>query len=129
MLYRHDATGPAADALRRLAIEVKRIARAQPADLSRFWAQAVQQADRARLVPCLAYREDRRGWRLRLPLSTFRPGSFPLWASLDMNVDLALPAFCALIREGCALTHAEHEAKTGDLPVSRTHARSNLAAC
>lgn len=42
LIVHPDATGPAADALRRLAIEVKRIARAHPADLSRFWSQTVQ---------------------------------------------------------------------------------------
>jgi hypothetical protein len=117
LIVHPDAHGPAADALRRLAIEVKRSARAQPADLSRFWSQAVQQADRARLAPCLAYREDRQGWRVRLPLSAFWPASFPLWSSVDMTVDVSLSAFAALIREGCVLTHDEREAQTGDLPV------------
>lgn len=102
----HDLTlapgecGPVAAALARFAFEVKRHARATPAELRAWWIQAETQAEAAGLVPALAYRADRHPWRVVLPLAELRPDltRAPGW---DFTAALPLPAFCALVREGC----------------------------
>ena len=81
------------------ALEVKRAARATPALRTRWWAQAREQADRAGLLPALAYRQDRAGWRFVLPLSAVAPGAFGPWAD-DELVEVELSAFAAIVREG-----------------------------
>ncbi len=94
------ATGPVAETLARLAVEVKRYATTPPGSLTAFWRQACAQAARAGLWPALAYRADRHPWRVRLPLACVRPDLFPLWADAELTADLPLPAFAALVREG-----------------------------
>lgn len=47
------------------ALEVKR---QEKLALVSWWAQACEQAARAGLIPCLAYRQSRRPWRFILPL-------------------------------------------------------------
>ena len=94
-----DATGPVAETLARLAVEVKRYREAPPGRLALWWSQAVSQADRAGLWPALAYRADRHPWRVRLPLGCVRPDLFPLWADNELTADLPLPAFASLVRE------------------------------
>jgi hypothetical protein len=93
------ATGPAADVLRCLAVEVKRLASVEPHDVARSWAQAVEQGDQAGLWPALAYRADRRAWRIRLPLAALWPDAFPLWTDPSMTVEVDLLGFAALVRE------------------------------
>lgn len=95
-----DDVGPAADAVRMLAIEVKRHAKTTRATVAVHWHQAVTQADRARLWPCLAYREDRQPWRLLLPLAALWPRSFPVWHGADFTVETSIKGFAALVREG-----------------------------
>ena len=51
-----------------LAIEVKRSKTTTPAQRDSWWQQATDQAARAGRVPLLAYRKDREGWRIQLPL-------------------------------------------------------------
>jgi hypothetical protein len=46
------------------ALEVKRYAEVLPADLERFWNQATEQARKDEKRPALAYRQDRRPWRV-----------------------------------------------------------------
>jgi|Laugresu1bdmlbsd_1035121.scaffolds.fasta_scaffold00145_20 hypothetical protein len=46
------------------ALEVKRYAEVLPADLERFWKQATEQARKDEKRPALAYRQDRRPWRV-----------------------------------------------------------------
>lgn len=94
------AAGPVAEALAGLAIEIKRYATCPPGSLATWWGQAVRQADAVSLWPCLAYRADRRPWRVRLPLAALRPDLFPVWHDPDLTADLPLPAFAALVREG-----------------------------
>ena len=94
-----DAAGPAADVLRCLAIEVKRLASVEPHDVARCWGQAVEQGDRAGLWPALAYRGDRRAWRIRLPLAALWPDAFPIWTHPSMTVEVDLLGFAALVRE------------------------------
>jgi hypothetical protein len=100
-----DATGPAAETLARLALEVKRYAQAKPALIARWWQQAEDQADRAGLWPCLAYRADRQPWRIRLPMAAILP-DWPAWPGPEWTMELDLMAFAALIREGSILPPA-----------------------
>jgi hypothetical protein len=46
------------------ALEVKRYAEVLPADLERFWKQATEQARKDEKRPAVAYRQDRRPWRV-----------------------------------------------------------------
>lgn len=45
------------------AVEIKRHARATPATIGEWWAQAVRQAERAGLPPLLLWRANRGPWR------------------------------------------------------------------
>lgn len=94
-----DAAGPVAEALARLAIECKRYSVVTPGSLAAWWSQAVAQAERVGLWPCLAYRADRQEWRVRLPLAAVRP-DFPYWPDAGLAVDLHLAGFACLVREG-----------------------------
>jgi Holliday junction resolvase len=94
-------TGPAALALARYAVEVKRHARTTPALLRSWWSQAEAQAEAAGLVPALAYRPDRGAWRFVLPLCEVRP-DLTRAPGIDFTADLPLAAFCSLVREGAA---------------------------
>jgi hypothetical protein len=95
-----DAAGPVAEALGRLAVEVKRYATTPPGSLAAWWSQATRQAEAVGLWPVLAYRPDRHPWRVRLPLAALRPDLFPIWHDPDLTADLPLPAFASLVREG-----------------------------
>lgn len=46
------------------ALEVKRYAEVLPADLERFWSQATEQARKDGKRAALAFRQDRRPWRV-----------------------------------------------------------------
>jgi hypothetical protein len=102
------ATGPVAETLARLAVEVKRYAAVTPGSLATWWGQACRQAEAVGLLPCLAYRPDRQPWRVRLPLACVRPDLFPVvWADDALTVDMGLPAFAALVREGAICPRGE----------------------
>jgi hypothetical protein len=99
MTHKAEAAGvPAARALARYAIEVKRRHQAAPSDLSAWWSQAVGQADRCGLWPALAYREDRREWRVVIPLSSINP-EMTLNLGLEYAASLSLEGFCSVVRE------------------------------
>jgi hypothetical protein len=93
------ADGPVAEALGRLAVEVKRYAATPPGSLAAWWGQACRQAEAVGLWPALAYRGDRQPWRVRLPLAALRP-DFPYWDGGDLTADLHLAGFAFLVREG-----------------------------
>jgi Holliday junction resolvase len=93
---------PAAAALRRFAIECKRYGTVTPALLAKFWQQAERQARLAGRVPVLAYRADRREWRVVLPLGAVNAEAFGAWEGIDWTCEMSAPAFCALVREGAA---------------------------
>ena len=96
-----DAAGPVAEALGRLAVEVKRYASAPSGSVSKWWLQAVGQGEAVNLWPALAYRADRQPWRVRLPLAAVRGDLFAVaWEDADLALDVALPGFAALVREG-----------------------------
>lgn len=103
-----EATGPVAEALARLAVEIKRYAAVTPGSLATWWSQACRQAEDVGLLPCLAYRPDRQPWRVRLPLACVRPDLFPVvWADDALTVDMGLPAFAALVRAGAICPRGE----------------------
>ena len=101
------ASGPVAEALSRLAVEVKRYATTPPGSLAQWWSQAVRQGEAAGLWPVLAYRPDRHPWRVRLPLACLRPDLYPVWPDPDLTADLPLAAFAALVREGAIAPPAD----------------------
>ena len=96
----YEETGPVANELRKLAIEIKRIKRGSAAQLRNFWSQAVKQAKDK--VPCLFWREDQRPWNILVPLCYINP-SFAPDHSLNASVSLSLEAWAAVIRT-CAQT-------------------------
>jgi len=51
------------------ALEVKRYAEVMPADLNRFWEQTTAQARNDQKRPLLAFRQDRRPWRVVMRMS------------------------------------------------------------
>jgi hypothetical protein len=56
--------------MQRFAVEIKRYSTAIPSDIEAWWQQAARQADDAEKLPLLAYRLDRQGWNVRLPLAS-----------------------------------------------------------
>ena len=103
-----EATGPVADALGRLAVEVKRYREVSPGGLAAWWSQAVRQAEAVGQWPALCYRADRQPWRVRLPLAAVRGDLFAVaWEDADLALDIALPGFAALIREGAICPRGE----------------------
>ena len=87
----HDILG-----LEPFALEVKR---EQTIRLPAWWRQAVSQAEAAGMKPALAYRLDRKGWRVRIPLDALIEGLGPV-DDLEWTADISLAAFCAVVREG-----------------------------
>lgn len=97
-----EESGPVGEILARYAIEAKRYRKSSPALLRSWWRQATTQAEQACLSPLLAYREDRREWRVVLHLSELTPAMFGDWACWEWAVELSLPGFAALVREWAA---------------------------
>jgi Holliday junction resolvase len=98
----HDLTAPGDDpvsrALNAYAIEVKRYREITPALLDRFWQQAEAQARSAAKIPALAYREDRREWRVLVPLHRLN-GDFGDWGGIAWTAEMTAQAFCELVRD------------------------------
>ena len=88
----HDILG-----LEGMAIEIKRYKRVKESDIKKFWAQAVEQANRAGGQPVLAYREDMCSWRVRIPWGFLMDESWN--EDVDYTLEVSLPAFATLIRE------------------------------
>lgn len=85
-------------------IEVKRCEKAAPADIRRWWEQAVAQHLRCGepdvLFPALFYRQNRMGWRVVWPLSaaiTVPDGV--IWPAHEYAVESTLEAWAAVARE------------------------------
>lgn len=79
------------------AVEIKRYATAAEADIARWWDQAVRQAVLINKTPALAYRLDRRSWRVRLPMPIIKEGFGD--THIDWTVEVGVQAFCGLVRE------------------------------
>lgn len=96
-----DDQHPVTLSLRRYAIEIKRYAEVTPGLLAQFWQQAERQAREADRIPLLAYRANRREWRVLVPLSAINAEAFGLlWGGIEWTAELSIAAFCALVREG-----------------------------
>lgn len=89
---------PAAQAMRRFAIEVKRHAVITNAKLAVFWRQAEEQAARASRTPVLAFRADRHEWRVLVPLRALNR-SYGAWSGIQWTAQVSAEAFCSLVRE------------------------------
>lgn len=79
------------------AIECKRTA--SPA-LRTWWLQACQQADRAGMKPALIYRLDRCEWKVVVAMQNLFPPFEYHPIGLTWTVEMSLPAWCAVVREG-----------------------------
>lgn len=77
------------------ALEVKRYAQVLPADLERFWEQTTTQARSDQKRPALAYRQDRRPWRVVLRISDVGGDSGELY---EHTVEMALSMFAQIVR-------------------------------
>lgn len=80
--------------INKFAIEVKRYARAQPGDISRWWKQAVQQADRVNRLPMLAYRLDRERWQCMVHIGRCRTEDMTGCIRMDISL------FAELLKNG-----------------------------
>jgi hypothetical protein len=79
------------------AIEVKRYKNLTEGEIKEFWQQAVDQAKRVDCTPVLAYREDFRSWRVRIPMGFLGDGQ---WIDdVDFTVEMSLVAFATVVRE------------------------------
>lgn len=95
------------------ALEVKRYRQIKEGDLARFWEQAVEQAHRVSHRPALAYREDFRSWRFRVPVYTLDTRVNPEWTSVEWTADIGIEAFAYLIREHqCSGLHQDKSPPT-----------------
>ena len=90
--------GAVADALRGMAIECKRYGRVTNGLMSGFWEQALRQAEKDKLLPVLAYREDNCQWRVVVPMTFVQP-ELPYWDQLEMTVEMSIGAFATFLRE------------------------------
>lgn len=98
----HDLLG-----LEEWAIECKRY---HVVDLSAkkiFWRQAVDQAKRIDKRPVVAYREDRRPWRVIVAWPS-DDDLYPI-ESFDATAEISLELFCVLIRETLNETESNRE--------------------
>lgn len=80
------------------ALEIKRYKAVKESDVEKFWQQAVDQAKRVGAQPVLAYREDFRSWRVRIPWG-FMMEDLDWDEDVDFTLELSLKAFAALVRE------------------------------
>lgn len=83
------------------ALEIKRYAKVTESDMERFWRQAVEQAVSVKKTPALAYRVDRKPWRIRVPMSVIHEPArwWPTEMEIQWTVEVGMEAFCYLIRE------------------------------
>ena len=78
--------------------------RAADKSLNTWWLQACQQADRAGLKPALIYRLDRQEWRVVVAMQNLFPPFEYHPIGLTWTVEMSLPAWCAVVREGMTAT-------------------------
>lgn len=78
-------------------LEVKRYSEVKPADMERFWLQTTEQARNDHGRPALAYRQDRRDWRVVIRMEDMCD-----WVSAgddyDYTCELSLRAFALLVK-------------------------------
>lgn len=90
----HDILG-----LKGWALEVKRYAKVDPGTKARFWDQTLEQARKDGSRPALAYREDRRDWRVVLRADDVA-ADYMTGSDLDYTFEMSLPMFTFVIRRG-----------------------------
>ena len=79
------------------AIEVKRYKSLTEGEIKEFWEQACDQARRVSATPVLAYREDFRSWRVRIPMGFLTEMQ---WIeNVDFTIEMSMVAFATLVRE------------------------------
>lgn len=100
----HDLVG-----LGRWALECKRYKEATESDIEGWWHQAVTQAHLVGKTPVLAYRLDRRSWRVRIP-SRELLAWLGNW-EIEWTAEISLQAFCAILQE-----EISDEALRGKMP-------------
>jgi len=98
LIVHPDEANSAADAFRQLAIECKRYQTATDAQIQKWWAQAVKQADEARLIPVLAYRANRSPWRIVVPIALVNP-KLTQTREIDYTATLGVSNFCHVVYE------------------------------
>ncbi|WP_420588270.1 putative PDDEXK endonuclease [Bacterioplanoides sp.] len=83
-----------AERLDDFCIEIKRYKRCKPSDISKWWKQACEQADRRRKNPMLAYRLDHQAWKCLVHV-----GKFP---DHDVRgcIAMELELFAEILRHG-----------------------------
>ncbi len=91
-----EEVGQVAGSFRTLAIECKRYASVTPGLISEWWMQACEQADNARLDPVLAYRANRRQWRVIMPLHLIN-NCLTQSDCLKSTAEVSVSSFCMII--------------------------------
>ena len=82
------------------SIEVKRCEKADPADIRRWWAQAVAQALATSecVLPALFYRPSRRDWRVVWPASALLAGD-TAWLDYEQTAESSPEVWASVVRE------------------------------
>jgi hypothetical protein len=105
------------------AVEVKRYKSLTETEIANIWEkQAVDQAMRISAIPALAYREDRRPWRVRVPINVMTGEH---WSDqdrwhIDWTIEVGLAAFAYIVREQSARVHLRGGLHTCTVPGTLT---------
>ena len=68
--------------------------------VERWWKQASEQAKKAGLIPVVAYKVSRKGWRFVLPYTTNIPGPAQSWRyDYEYTMDVGPECFAMIVRE------------------------------
>lgn len=86
------------------SIEVKNVARAKLADIERWWAQTVNQADT--LLPLLVYKRQPGKWRAVWPQAVLMiEQRAEYWRDVDYTVEGSVAGWAAVARDLCPVEH------------------------
>nr|CRH05615.1 protein of unknown function [Candidatus Magnetococcus massalia] len=66
--------------------------------LQSWWQETIQQAEKEGRIPVLAYTDEKKRWRFRLPVELLT-GSHWTEQELAMTAELHIEGFCAIARE------------------------------
>jgi Holliday junction resolvase len=98
LIVHPDEVGSVAESFRQLAIECKRYQTVTDAQIQKWWAQAIIQAEQAGLKPVLAYRVNRSAWRVVVPMALINPAMVN-FSKPECTVTLSVEVFCMVISE------------------------------
>ena len=80
-----------------IALEIKNYAEARPANITSWWKQTITQAEIAKQIPCLWYK-DRRRWRVVVPGNVIMP-EIP-WGRMEAyTITVSPEMFYSIYRE------------------------------